>query len=395
MSLAPTVSMAPSMQSRSLSSVSAEAVSIPWTIWFTVIGAVVSLIGATVDLAWHKSVGREAFFTPGHVMIGAGVAGLGGIASLYAILTTTWGSSARHDASIRVLGLYGPAGAFLAFWSAVAMYASGPFDDWWHRAYGLDLNFVTPPHGLLVIGLFTAKIGGMIWIASIMNRSGEALQDRLAWMFLIVGAVTVVHMPIWVWTGRRTMHAGACYLAVALAIPTIMFGTARGSARKWGCTIVAAIYMGIGMASEWLLPLFPAQPKFGPMYHNVTRLMPMQFPLLLIVPAFIADLLLQRLEPRSSWIRSVWVGPAFILSLLAVQWPFADFLMSPASRNWIFGTGYFAYNDPAGVLYNPYVFRVNKPTSAFVLTMALALAASILTTRLGLAWGDWMRRVRR
>jgi hypothetical protein len=350
-----------------------------------------------LDLAWHKSIGREAFFTPGHIMIGAGVAGLGGIASLYAILSTTWaGPSPRRDASMRVLGFYGPAGAFLAFWSAVAMYASGPFDDWWHRAYGLDLNFITPPHGLLVIGLFTAKIGAMIWIASMMNRSGQALRNRLAWMFLIVGAIIVIHMPIWAWTGRRGMHAAVCYLSVAIAIPTIMIGTARGSAHKWGCTIQAAIYMGVGMASEWLLPLFPAQPKFGPMYQNVTHLMPMQFPLLLIVPALVADLLLQRLEPRSSWIKSVWVGPAFILSFLAVQWPFADFLMSAASRNWIFGTAYFAYNDSAGILYDPNKYKiVEKTTGAFVLTMAAALVTSIVTTRLGLAWGNWLRRVRR
>src|SRR5258706_11593184 len=92
MSLAPTVSAAPSVQSRALSSVSAEAVSVPWTIWFIVIGAAVSLVGATLDLAWHKSIGREAFFTPGHIMIGAGVAGLWGMASFFALLATAKGA---------------------------------------------------------------------------------------------------------------------------------------------------------------------------------------------------------------------------------------------------------------------------------------------------------------
>src|SRR5258706_3056047 len=87
MSLAPTVSAAPSVQSRALSSVSAEAVSVPWTIWFIVIGAAVSLVGATLDLAWHKSIGREAFFTPGHIMIGAGVAGLLGGCRSFVLLS--------------------------------------------------------------------------------------------------------------------------------------------------------------------------------------------------------------------------------------------------------------------------------------------------------------------
>src|SRR5215475_9466840 len=116
--------------------------------------------------------------------------------------------------------------------------------------------------------------------------------------------------------------------------------------------------MDIGLASEWLLPLFPAQPKLGPVYHTIMHLIPLQFPLLLIVPGLVVDLLLGRLEASPSWTKAVWVGPGFVLSFLAVEWPFADFLMSPASRNAIFGTAYFAYFDPAGFLYDPYQFQV-------------------------------------
>jgi hypothetical protein len=176
----------------------------------------------------------------------------------------------------------------------------------------------------------------------------------------------------------------------------MMIASGWGSAHKWGCTITAALYIGSRLGAEWLLPLFPAEPKLGPVYHNVTHLIPLPFPLLLIVPGLAADLLLQRLEQRSSWIKAIWIGPAFVLSLLAVQWPFANFLASPASRNWIFGTAYFAYQDPAGILYDPYKFHVAEKTfSAFLLTMGTALVASIVTTRLGLAWGHWMRRARR
>src|SRR5258706_14649446 len=109
MSLAPTVSAAPSVQSRALSSVSAEAVSVPWTIWFIVIGAAVSLVGATLDLAWHKSIGREAFFTPGHIMIGAGVAGFGWGASPLAPVATQMGARAPPG---------GPLACAVCFWQA-------------------------------------------------------------------------------------------------------------------------------------------------------------------------------------------------------------------------------------------------------------------------------------
>jgi hypothetical protein len=127
----------------------------------------------------------------------------------------------------------------------------------------------------------------------------------------------------------------------------------------------------------------------------VTHLVPLSFPLLLIAPAFVSDLLLQRLTQRSS-IKALLVGPAFVLSYLAVQWPFANFLISPASRNWIFGTAYFSYADPAGFLYDPYKFvYAEKTLSAFLLAMAFALVAAVLTCWLGLSWGEGMRRARR
>jgi len=118
--------------------------------------------------------------------------------------------------------------------------------------------------------------------------------------------------------------------------------------------------------------------------------------LLCIVPAVIVDLILHKTGQRERWMQAALAGPAFVLSFLAAQWPFANFLISPASRNWIFGTAYFAYFDPAGFTYDPYKFLAVEQTRAeFWIVMAMALLVSIITTRLGLAWGDWMRRLRR
>jgi hypothetical protein len=89
-------------------------------------------------------------------------------------------------------------------------------------------------------------------------------------------------------------------------------------------------------------------------------------------------------------------GAAFVVSFVVVQWPFASFLMSPAARNRIFGMAYFGYFDPAGYLYDPYAFVASEKTRVtFWLTMACAVLAAMVTSRLGLAWGDWMRRMRR
>ena len=247
----------------------------------------------------------------------------------------------------------------------------------------------TPPHMLLASGYFVIMVGGLAWIASMMNRGMGASRVRLTWLFLAVGSIGVAQLSSSI-ADPTNMHTAAFYLAFALNIPFWMIGCGWGSANKWGCTIVAAFCTSILLAAEWLLPLFPAQPKFAPVYHQVTHLIPPGFPQLLIVPAFLADLLLRRSEQRSSWIKAIWIGPAFVLSFFVVQWPFANFLLSPASRNWIFGTGYFDYS----VLYDPYKFQVAEKTpGAFLLTIAIACVASILTTRFGLAWGNWMRRI--
>jgi hypothetical protein len=396
MSQASTVPVTLSVQSRPLVSASVDAMAIPRAIWFMVAGATLTSFAGTWDFAWHFSIGRESQFTPPHITAQMGGI-LVGIACAYTILATTFASATPvHDASVRVFGFRAPAGAFIALWGSVTLAASVPFDNWWHNAYGLDVNLVNPPHMFVFFGSYAAKIGTMVWIVSIMNRSTDALRRSATWLFLFVGTLGlwqssyIIMMSIW----TNKLHSAACYLAVAVFLPHWLIACARGSAQKWGCTIVAAFYTCIGLAQEWLLPLFSAQPKLGPVYHNVTHLIPVRFPLLLIVPAIVADLLLRKLEGRSSWFKAICVGPAFLLSLLAVEWPFANFLMSPAARNWVFGTAYFPYFDPAGFLYDPYKFIV-EPGPVFLLTITFAFVACILTARLGLAWGNWMQRIRR
>ncbi len=196
-------------------------------------------------------------------------------------------------------------------------------------------------------------------------------------------------------TWPSEMHKAACYLAVAIAVPAVLIAPAWASQWRWGCTAVAGIYTAILLAFEWILPLFPAEPKLGPVYQHITHLVPLHFPLLLIVPAIVLDLLWRKTGESGRWKLAAITGPIFVLTFLAAQWPFADFLMSPGARNWIFGMGYFAYFDPANFLYDPYKFNGGEAGPLFWKLMAFAMVFSVITARLGLAWGDWMRRMRR
>ena len=82
-----------------------------------------------------------------------------------------------------------------------------------------------------------------------------------------------------------------------------------------------------------------------------------------------------------------------------MQWPFASFLMSPAAHNWVF----FAGRDmsyavpPTSRLWNNQFFRNPAEATAGLMAKGLLLAIlfATLSGRLGLAWGRWMRQVRR
>src|SRR5215470_7496933 len=190
MAQAQTVAAALPVPGRSLVTVTASvaAISIPWVIWLYVGNIYLGIVGGAWDLSWHMSIGRDTFWTVPHILMQT-EAVVGAVICLYVILTTTLAAeSAERQASVRILGLRGPGGAFIAFWGSIAMVASAPIDNWWHNAYGLDSLIITPPHMLSVLGYFVTQVGAMAWVAGLLNRSGEALQRRLAWLLLIVGA---------------------------------------------------------------------------------------------------------------------------------------------------------------------------------------------------------------
>ena len=387
----------PPMAARMGVGIASKVESVPRTIWCMVAGVACGMIGGPWDISWHMSIGRDSFWTPAHITIQmTGV--LVGIACAYMILTTTFGhDAATQGASVKIWGFRGPLGAFIAVWGCIAMLTSAPFDNWWHNAYGLDVKIVSPPHTLLSLGSLAIKIGLMALIAGLMSRALESVRRTLGVLLLYIGALCVAQMGTILTTSTwpSEMHKAACYLPVAIAVPAVLIAPAWASQWRWGCTAVAGIYMAILLAFEWILPLFPAEPKLGPVYQHITHLVPLHFPLLLIVPAIVLDLLWHKTGKWGRWKLAAVSGPVFVLSFLAAQWPFANFLMTPAARNWIFGMGYFAYFDPATILYNPYKFHLDDTPGQFWKFMAMAVVFSVITARLGFAWGDWMRRMRR
>src|SRR5947209_6542489 len=169
----------------------------------------------------------------------------------------------------------------------------------------------------------------------------------------------------------------------------------RASRYRWAATAVAGTYSAFLMLMSWILPLFPAEPKLGPVYHHVTQFVPPEFPLLLMIPAIVLDLLWRRTAGWGGWRQALVSGAVFLGVFVAVQWPFARFLMSPGARNWFFGAKYFGYYVSSSSLSARYQFFRLESGAAFWKEAALALALAVVSMRVGLAWGNWMQRIRR
>ena len=370
---------------------------VPWYLWCSALAVTSAYVGGYWDISWHRSIGRDSFWSAPHMAIYAcGV--LAGISSAYLIFTTTWSKAAPlRDASVRIWGLSGPLGAFLLAWGGAAMLVSAPFDDWWHNAYGLDVRIVSPPHMVLAAGFFGIEFGTIMLLLAFMNRAGALERPALQRLFLYVGGTAVCESLLLKleYIARPDMHSAFFYIVVSLGTLGILTAVAVASRQRWACTIMAAVYTGFGLAFLWILPLIPAQPKLGPVYREISHFIPWEFPLLVIVPAFAIDLILHRTATWRPLVRAIAAGVVFLGVFVAVQWPFAEFLMTPLARNWVFGADYMDFGTPARSLYARFVFVPPVAAAQFWRGMLAAAVTSCVMVWLGIHAGRSMQQVER
>jgi hypothetical protein len=371
---------------------------IPWYLWCAALAVTSAYVGGYWDIAWHRSIGRDSFLSAPHLAIYAcGI--LAGISAGYLIFSTTFGKNAElKDVSVKIWGLRGPLGAFICAWGGVAMLASAPFDDWWHNAYGLDVRIISPPHMVLAAGFFGIEFGTVMLMLAFMNRAHASVRPALERMFLYVGGTVLCESLLIKLESisRADQHNARFYIVVLIGTPLILSALAIASERKWAATIIAGIYSAFALAFLWVLPLFPAEPKLGPVFREVTHFIPWEFPLLIIVPAFVMDLILQRTQAWRPLMRGLVIGTAFLAAFIAVQWPFADFMLSPAARNWFFGGAYLDFATPPTSPLARFEFFYREPTAAmFWRNMLIAAMTAWVFSWAGVHLGRAMQKVRR
>jgi hypothetical protein len=382
-------------------SFSSEVVSrkaaLPWYCVAVVFGALCIPIGALWDISWHSTIGRDTFWTPAHITIHLGGLIPGFTAGWLALRATYFGTAEEKAAAVRLGSFRAPLGAWVIIWGAFAMLFSAPFDDWWHKAYGLDVEILSPPHTVLAAGMYAVAMGALLLVLSYQNRTGEKSGSRL--FIFTAGILLAMSTIILTEKSYPNQQRGTFFYQLSCATyPLYLVTAARAARTRWAATGAALVYMGIILAMIWILPLFEAQPLLAPIYNPVDRMVPPTFPFLLVAPAIAIDLIMQRFGRPSGfwrdWLVAAGLGAAFLAAFLAVQYPFSGFLISPAADNWFFaGNQWVPYFIKPG----DWRFRFWDPDkdALTVAGMAVALTLAIVKSRIALAVGAWMSKVQR
>ena len=376
--------------------VPSRTATLPWYASAVVLASTSVVVGVMWDISWHRSIGRDTFWTSAHLAIYLGGI-LAGVACGWLALRTTFaGTPEQRATGVTFWGFRAPLGAWVAIWGTIAMITSAPLDNWWHNAYGLDVKVLSPPHAVLAAGTSAIKLGALLLVLALQNGEASAARRPYSLLVAYLGGILLLDVAI---MGieqigfPNSAHTSLYYKVAAGAFPLILVATARACRLQWPATSAAAAYMAISLVMIWVLQLFPATPKLAPVFNPVTHMVAPPFPLLLVVPAVAVDLLMRRAGPHHDWTLSVLLGLAFLALFFVAQWFFTEFLLTPHARNFLFGVDQWDYSSRLG----PWRYRFWNIRADPVTARGLAIAAglAVASARLGLWLGNGMARVKR
>jgi hypothetical protein len=381
-----------------------EKSTVPVYLYATVLASLSIIIGLIWDISWHMSIGRDGLFSAPHLAIYIGGV-TAGLFSGYRVLKITFaGSVWERSKSVKFWGIFsGSLGNLFCIWGAIAMLTSAPFDDWWHNTYGLDVTILSPPHTVLLLGMITIQFGAIISVLAYQNLNAEHVHhDNLSQRgFNILFSLSAGFILCMIYTvaseylSRHDMKEPLFYIVAGLLFPLFLVAFSTSAKTRWGATHAAIVYSIFMMVMNWILPLFPATPKLGPVLNPVTTFQPFDFPLLIIIPAVAIDLINGRYTRKNKWVLALVFGLSFIVLLFVFQYPFGDVLMA-TKGHWFFGTSKWYFGTDPNWIYR-YAYPPDRVASLseMVTGIPIAFILAILSARLGLTWGSWMKKILR
>lgn len=389
--------------SPSIEQIETKSKVIPTYIYASVFASFCIATGLLWDISWHMTVGRDGLLSPPHMVIYLGAVISGVFSGVKVLKNSFWASKEEKAENIKFWGIFhGSLGAMFCIWGAFAMLTSAPFDDWWHNTYGLDVKILSPPHALLGLGMIMIQFGAMISVISTQNRMKSKMNGQtkthLQWLFALSSGflLVMVYTLTSEYFNPNSMHQVFPYQVAAIVFPLFIVSVAFASPFKFAATKMAVIYMLTMAGMVWLLPLFSAEPLLSPVLNHVDRFQPYHFPMLLVIPALAVDFVMMKFKDKNKWFLAAMLAVAFLILFIPTQWYFSEFLLTEQARGWVFGRFSLPYFVNPDGNYR-YMFYPGSVDSIFKMGVGLlyAFIIGILSSRIALAWGNWMSQVKR
>ena len=296
-------------------------------------GSFMQIAGTSWDVTSHIMEEPEAFFTPSHTVLYAGI-GMLTIAAGTSVILLIRNSVLRGMPVATALKL-------LIIGSTISLVA-GPSDFLWHEAFGVDV-LLSPPHLALITGMLINAVATVLGLARTAVHITAPSRQRL-----IKAAMVPAFAALWFTTtwyvymfslpfsnGENFQFNLNPHLASLIAIITlpmlssIIFLTASKSIGRFGAgTVVSALVVGINIFAN-IVPGHGMLSSILPWY-SITA----------ILPALIADIVLyhsaikSKLGLRSSeLIAGILLSSAFyIFNYPMLTWAFANPLGMPIAN---------------------------------------------------------------
>jgi hypothetical protein len=220
-------------------------------LWGVLAAKVLAIWGFQWDIEWHVRIGRDSFWIPPHVMMYSGVGAIV-VLSFGTLVRDTWRrrrGSLPADGDLAVMGLVGTRGFHLAAWGIALTVLAAPIDDLWHRAFGIDVDLLSPPHLLGLFGSFVNALACVL-IAHELYPDGSRMRTAAllaATALPLLGLTLAAQQALLIAYAQGGVAVHLYAIAGTLAFPLPYLIAARLSRLRSAPLLVFVLSTAIGL----------------------------------------------------------------------------------------------------------------------------------------------------
>jgi len=147
------------------------------------------------------------------------------------------------------------------------------------------------------------QFGACVSISKYLNASDK--HKKILQLLFIIAASSLVCMFCTLgieYLDSRNMRLALFYKISAGLLLLLLPSLGRELQMKWGMTLISLGYFIILAGSNWIVQLFPAEPKLGPILNHITHFQGLAFPMLFIFPAMFMDMLMR--YKTNDWVKA-------------------------------------------------------------------------------------------